>query len=427
MIESRRGQNWVYTCDECCCEYVYAKRKITPPKCGHVCKQSGHWLTCPHRGAVLATVNARSAGCGCSGSTVEVYRCSRFGEPVVKHAAARCRDDITSVAPGYTGRTCRNCNLSEGDDRGTPPTSLSPVKTLVAITAYFNPQHATSRRNNYERFAAGLKARGIDLWTVEGLRTGNEPGLMRGNGWYVSCESVLWQKERLLNLAVERLPDYVDAVAWLDADLLFAEPDIRDKTLDALTRWPLIQPWQDCRMLDATGRPHQWNGSPVATSLAGANRGRPGDAHPLRKHPGFAWAARRETLIDLGGLYDRHITGGGDTAMAIGFYNDLNSPFLSSDRMGQAMLAHWRAWAERAGRIVRGRVGFVPGTIEHLYHGEIADRGYRGRWTQLSSHGYDPERHVEIDRHGALSWTNEAPAGLRQFVEDFLLRSRKEP
>lgn len=32
---------------------------------------------------------------------------------------------------------------------------------------------------------------------------------------------VLWQKERLLNLAIDSLPADVDAVAWLDADLIW--------------------------------------------------------------------------------------------------------------------------------------------------------------------------------------------------------------
>lgn len=40
---------------------------------------------------------------------------------------------------------------------------------------------------------------------------------------------VLWQKERLLNLAHQYLPGSVEYVAWLDCDLIF-ESERRSKT-----------------------------------------------------------------------------------------------------------------------------------------------------------------------------------------------------
>ena len=39
--------------------------------------------------------------------------------------------------------------------------------------------------------------------------------------------TVLWHKERLINLGLARLPDRCDKVAWLDGDLLFEEGDLR--------------------------------------------------------------------------------------------------------------------------------------------------------------------------------------------------------
>ena len=71
------------------------------------------YLNCPHRGPVVATINGRVAGCGCSGSTVEVYRCLHFREPVLKQAAARCLEKIQAEAPGYKGLTCRECVIPQ--------------------------------------------------------------------------------------------------------------------------------------------------------------------------------------------------------------------------------------------------------------------------------------------------------------------------
>jgi hypothetical protein len=82
--------------------------------------QTAAWLLCPHRGPPTATVNARTAGCGCSTSTVEVYQCHRFSEPVLKKSPERCREAVAAEIPGYTGRTCRECEIPK---RKLPPSS----------------------------------------------------------------------------------------------------------------------------------------------------------------------------------------------------------------------------------------------------------------------------------------------------------------
>jgi len=70
-----------------------------------------HWVTCPHRGAVVATITGRVAGCGCPGSTVEVYQCSHFHEPVIKQGHPPCLDTLREKVPGAKGRTCRECKV----------------------------------------------------------------------------------------------------------------------------------------------------------------------------------------------------------------------------------------------------------------------------------------------------------------------------
>jgi len=278
------------------------------------------------------------------------------------------------------------------------------------VTSYFNPQRSAAREKNLEIFREHVKTLGIPLFVVEGG----------------THDAVLWQKERLLNRCIDQLPDAVDAVGWLDADVIFARSDIHEAILDALMRWPVIQPWTTCVMLDASGGAQKWNGKDLIRSMAATNNGKPGNGHPGSKHPGFAWAARRDTLTAINGLYDRHITGSGDTSMVLGFYGDFQSRFLAEDRMSAAMREHWLSWARQAHEVVRGQVGFVEGKISHLYHGEIGNRQYQQRWTKLAEMNYDPGRHVRVAENGSLEWTPDAPRELVEYVADYLLHQRKE-
>jgi len=101
-------------------------------------KQAAMWLACPHRGPIVATITGRVAGCGCSGSTVEVYQCSHFHEPVLKQAAARCLETIQAKAPSYTGRTCRECNVPmQAGEPETIPDMPPPPQTIgVVVTSH---------------------------------------------------------------------------------------------------------------------------------------------------------------------------------------------------------------------------------------------------------------------------------------------------
>jgi len=69
------------------------------------------WLLCPHRGEILATLPGATLGTGCRTAQQPVYQCQRFQEPVVRRAAASHQAQIASVVPGYTGRTCRECEI----------------------------------------------------------------------------------------------------------------------------------------------------------------------------------------------------------------------------------------------------------------------------------------------------------------------------
>jgi hypothetical protein len=101
--------------------------------------------------------------------------------------------------------------------------SYEPCDDLWIVTAYFNPCGYRSRRANYAAFSEPIRASGLNLVTIEcafgddafNLQPGPDVIQVRGR-------DVLWQKERLLNIAISRLPARAAKVVWLDCDVLFA-------------------------------------------------------------------------------------------------------------------------------------------------------------------------------------------------------------
>ncbi len=305
----------------------------------------------------------------------------------------------------------------------------SSEQDFWGVIAHFDPAGDPLRLENLRVTAQALRRQGLPLLIVE-LALGGAPFQVPDEwGERVvrrSSDSVLWHKERLLNLGIERLPASCRKVAWLDGDVLFEDDDWVARASALLDEFVVVQAFETATWLPRDAR----------TAPAGLPRGLgeglelPGIAATMARstgralerrrvlrdyflhgHTGFAWAARRD-LLARHGLYDRDVTGGGDVDFAHAvhgdqdFWDGLNEYSVA---LSEPLRAHLTAWGRALFADVGGRVAHVPGRILHLWHGDVAARPYAERLDLLRTAGFDPERHVAIDGQGCLRWTEADP------------------
>lgn len=309
--------------------------------------------------------------------------------------------------------------------------------SLWVITSYYNPVGYRRRFENYHRFRAQLNH---PLATAE-LSFDGKHRLGDGDAdllLHLHGGDVLWQKERLLNLLLERLPAECRVVAWVDCDLLFQRRDWSERAVAALDAAALVQPFHrahhlapdvadlvDGQTLRADGvlrvvesaASRIASGSSIESVLARAtDRGRNAPT------PGFAWVARRE-LVARHGFYDACIVGGGDTALACAAFGAFEQVIRLHD-MNRQQRARYLAWAEPFHRDVRGAVAAIDGDLGHLWHGDIADRHAADRHRGLTPHAFDPHVDIAIADSGPWRWATDKPE-LHRYVGDYF-RLRRE-
>jgi hypothetical protein len=291
---------------------------------------------------------------------------------------------------------------------------VSPSSALGVVVAYFNPCGYRTRLQNFERFADAVVEAGAELAVIEAAFDPAVPPLPRRYGsQVVPGRDVMWQKERLLNVGIAALPAHVQQVAWLDGDVLFERPDWVPATLAALERHPIVQLFSEAVRLPRGDMSDRGVGDRYP-GFAATYAARPqvlleGD-FARHGHTGFAWAARRE-VIAAHGLYDACIAGSGDHMMAHAFCGDWEGPCIG--RILGPRGAHRRFfedWSRRLYQDVRAQVGFVPGKLLHLWHGEIADRRYVLRNRELAAFGFDPSHDVRIGSDGCWEWASDKPS-----------------
>lgn len=252
---------------------------------------------------------------------------------------------------------------------------------LAVLTTYFNPADYERLSANYERFCR--REQGPDFFALEAVWEGqNPPGF--GESIAAGAGNVLWQKERMLNELVARLPLAYDAVAWVDADVEFSNPRWREDAAAALEAHPVVQLFTSATWLDSRGDPF--------LAMPGAVAG--GDLSGAKGHPGFAWAARREVFP----LYDAHPMGVGDQLNAIAWLGAFGEPAC------RRLPAEWRRefllWALPRWDRVRGNLGHLPGECRHWWHGSRKDRRYWDRLPPLYESGFLPGRDLAIGANG---------------------------
>lgn len=302
------------------------------------------------------------------------------------------------------------------------------MSSLIAITTYFNPCRYTTRRRNYDQFIAGMRQSGVPCITVECAFPGQDFELpdsleiMR-----VRADTVLWQKERLLNLAASWLPPSCRYVAWLDCDILFDNRDWGRMLVDVLKKKQVAQVFETCRRLGPDGKT---DGDPLARSFASVMASNPEllecGRYDKHGHTGYGWAMRRE-IFDEVGLYEAAVSGSADHFMAHAIYGHYGFCVENALKHDPVQIAHLKAWGAAFHRMVGGSLGVVPGQIRHLWHGDTTNRRYFLRMHDITDLGFNPRTDLVARPGYPLEWADGMnKPGLRDYFANYFAQRQED-
>lgn len=271
---------------------------------------------------------------------------------------------------------------------------------LWVIAVISNPARYRSRYDLFQKFKRAIEKAGANLMIVEcafGDRPFEitEPG--RLDHLQLRTWDEIWHKENMINLGIANLPQDWEYVAWVDADIEFMRQDWPEEIVHQLQHYMVIQLFQNAIDLGPKGeviKVHEGFMYSYVNRKPWPNK----EYNYPHWHPGFAWAARREAIDNLGGLFDAAILGSADHHMAFALVG--KTVEYAPTKISSAYKRKLLTWQERANVHVRKDVGYMPGTIFHHWHGRKKDRRYQERWQILLKHNYDPDFDLQRDWQG---------------------------
>ena len=317
---------------------------------------------------------------------------------------------------------------------------------LHVLTVVSNPLRWRSRYENYWKFEAHVASSPAVLYTAEIVQgdrmfevtTPDNPRNLQLRTW-----DELWHKENALNLLLARVPLGAQYIAMVDADLIFTRPDWAQETLHLLQHYQIIQMFSHLIDINQDGQPV--NQSPAVSMvyqrtqdiiprLEGAQkkkslvadaydylhamwtgeRQKPGTAKRPWGCPGGAWAYRKDALNQLGGLMDFSIIGSADWYMAKALFGEVEEILDPRWHNNYKMLC--REWQNNAAALQKD-IGYMKGTVLHLWHGAKSDRGYGVRVKQMADTHFDPLHDIRRDWQGLYQLTG-SNTDLRDWIRE---------
>lgn len=292
------------------------------------------------------------------------------------------------------------------------------VERMCVITCFYNPARYSNRLPLYRKFRTHLRP-DLLLVTVE-CATGDAPFELDDRDADIVIRvrgDVMWQKERLLNLALGLTPKSYDIVAWFDCDVVMESLDWPDAVFRTLETNDIVQlfshvSWRgpceaDAAAYDLGPEVAKWTS--VMFEHCTGNLGdkfyeawtKPGNIEqPIAD--GYAWAARREVL-DRFGFYDGCIIGAGTRPFALVAMGRADA-LKRTPWMNERQLNHLSRWVDSTTNTPQLRSTFLPGVVNHLWHGPVAARQYATREWESKASGFDPATDIVVNDSGAWVW-----------------------
>lgn len=272
----------------------------------------------------------------------------------------------------------------------------------VILACFYNPQRSPYRLLAFQHWYASI--RHLPHRIIEcTIGTDTEPQRQRqlpASPWmtHVHTQGLLWHKETLLNRLIAALPDTYRYVFWLDTDVLFTNQHWLPEAVEVLQDATILQPFGYCIHLarhdltpvfdvedarrhcsfQARRHPAMWRSFAANAATTGLSGSPHYDVHG---HVGFAWGARREVLEAVP-LYDKALMGGADHLMAHAAAGHIPHPCIA--QAFPDVTQEVEAWSRTFYAATQGKVGYVPGDLYHLWHGDVAKRQYLARIKQFA-------------------------------------------
>lgn len=292
---------------------------------------------------------------------------------------------------------------------------------IAVILCHFNPCLYEAPVENIKMVLKWLFKENIPTYAVElrcGLNINSVPVLPSDHPKVIQLQSksAIFRKDNLWNIAVSNVPKTFRYILCIDADTILVGKDWKQKLLQELNNYKIVQPFSKAIWTDSIGQAFK---EKMSCGYAYSNKL---DNPQISKyfHSGFAIALHRNFWGETSGMFNSPVGGGSLFLMSaiMGLPNELE-PSLS--KISSEFLNAYLHWAKSIYKWTDTKFSFLDCEAWHLWHGSRQKRKYFDRFERLN--GFNPDTDIVEVASGLHEWSLSASfekAKMIETVEEYL-------
>lgn len=297
------------------------------------------------------------------------------------------------------------------------------MSDICILTTFFNPFNSQTRINNFYKFLENI-SNCVDLddfYLLEIVSNRQKQQIKNCKSLILKNDSMVWQKESGLNYLLKNINlSKYSKILIVDCDVIFEDHTWIKKTSTLLDNYHLCQPFRTINYMnfDYTNIDSSVDG--VVYSYLTKNK----DAQ--YGNGGLAVGYSKEYVNHMEGFFEKSVVGGGDTLNILPFLYDCNLNLNIFDNLMKDIKVEYFEYLIKARNYVaenksKKHCFFADYTVQHLFHGNLADRQYQSRYNYVNKHNY--YENFEKDQNGLIKYKEDS--SIKNIIENYF-ESRKE-
>lgn len=282
---------------------------------------------------------------------------------------------------------------------------------LIIIIPLFNVMKSIRIYQNF-LYVIQLFEKSNIIFSVIELAYFDEPFFTqeKENYFHLRTDSILFHKENLLKIAINKLSDRYNKFCIMDGDVVFNDINFYDNVSILLDTYDIIQPFQKALWLSIN----------MKTVMKSAKSSCYNSYNNIKdySHPGFVWAFTLDTFKKIEDNFDIIPIGTNDTLLS-GLLCNIDT------HLDYAKEALVKTCINTNLEPLKLNYYYLDTTIYHLFHGSLQKRKYRERFTEFRKLITFNEKYCKVNENGVYEWSDEYKELLNEYMIDYF-KSRED-
>jgi hypothetical protein len=285
-------------------------------------------------------------------------------------------------------------------------------KNLTIIIAHFDFSNSKIRNEGLKKCIASINEK-VPIVLIRYVDFKKRTNFKRSNITCVDVSEagVLWQRERFWNMALNYISEGCENVAWIDSDICFTDDEWIEKLTIELTSKNLVHLFDHVvdKDLNLTNDDeNEFSRKSILSVLNGCSNqmsdyfGKSGISLNWGCSPGFAWATKTK-IIKKCLFPDFLILGSGDKAL-LSAAMGLHETYVKALKLNSYMTDKYLTWAELFFIEIKGEIGYLENTINHIAQGEYEKRQYSDRYSIIIDESFEFDKFLKKSMSGSWIW-----------------------